>query len=219
MKKYFKFFGIALLATSLCFATASCTKDKDDDDSTEQGGGEGISGDANTITVNMQDFGSWTSAYQQFNYLGTSQDGHTVAYGGAFQQQNAWPAAILMVAVENGAQSYGMSTFNCNYVDDGEHTLTGSDGSEVKVGSYTYYKDACGDINVSSANANLSTMKATFKAVIPLVNTQAYFVENPQTIIKHMTVTYNNVSMSAFPSSKAATVANVASDVVWKLKK
>lgn len=224
MKKYFRFFGIAMMATALCVGMASCGDKDENDDSTEQNNNNGNNnqggGSQGTINVNMQDVASWASSYQQFNYLGTTQDGYTFVYAGVFQQQNAWPAAIIRIVAENGAQSYGFSDLNCNYVEDGQVTLTGSDGSEVQVGSYTYFKTECGDINVSNVNANTSTLKATFTAVMPLLNTMAYFTgdETSQVIIKNMTVTYNNVSMTA-PSAKSGVVADAASDVVWKVKK
>lgn len=93
MKKYFRFFGIALLATALCVGFASCG-DKNDDDSTEQGGGSGEQGGGGqqggngSVTVNLNGVANYTSPQDSL----IAFYGETIAVL-ASQRSGRWTAA------------------------------------------------------------------------------------------------------------------------------
>ena len=69
MKKYFRFFGIAMMATALCVGMASCG-DKDEDDDTSSQGGSGST--SMNITFDGDTWSPEASGYNYAYYLENS---------------------------------------------------------------------------------------------------------------------------------------------------
>ena len=216
MKKYFKFFGIALLATSLCFATASCTKDKDDDDDlTEQ---DGISAPQGGMATSF-DGETWSpeaSGYN-WNYYVDGENPYVVLR--AFQKIEGTSASLPIVMVrifaENGEQKYKLNQFFCNYAPSVggaiyQDYLTDNEGNKYTVYSYTYDPSVAGTLIVSGFKYDASTMKVSFTADIDMIDPKAYYGDNDEdgnadgTIVqKHCKVVVNDMQFQAPPQSKA----------------
>ena len=215
MKKYFKFFGIAILATSLSIATSSCTKDSDDDDSTEQDGSSAPQGGIAT-TFDGQTWSPEASGYN-WNYYVDGENPYVVLR--AFQKIEGTSASLPIVMVQiyakNGEQKYRVNQFYCNYAPAiggaiYQDYLTDDEGNIYTVYSYTYAPSVTGTLIVSGFRYDASTMKTSFTADIDMIDPKAYYGDNDEdgnpdgTIVqKHCKVVVNDMQFTAPPQSKA----------------
>ena len=215
MKKYFKFFGIAILATSLCIATSSCTKDSDDDDSTEQGGSSAPQGGIAT-TFDGQTWSPEASGYN-WNYSVDGENPYVILRAVQKIEGTSAHLPIVMVQIfaENGEQKYRLNQFYCNYAPAiggaiYQDYLTDDEGNRYTVYSYTYAPSVTGTLIVSGFRYDASTMKTSFTADIDMIDPKAYYGDNDEdgnpdgTIVqKHCKVVVNDMQFQAPPQSKA----------------
>ena len=235
MKKYFRFFGIALLATSLCFATASCTKDNGDD-STEQGGGQGQGQGGNapqgglTTTFDGQSWSPEASGYN-WNYYVDGENPYVLLR--AFQKiegtSGSFPAVMVRIFAEDGEQQYNLNQFYCNYATNPgniyEDYLQDNNGNKYTVYNYTYAPSVSGTLIVSGFRYDASTMKVSFTADIDMIDPKAYYGDNDEdgnadgTIVqKHCKVVVNNMQFQAPPQSKAVAEKIAANNNITVVK-
>lgn len=231
MKKYFKFFGIALLATSLCIATASCTKDKEDDSTQQSTDDQGSgSGEALTVTFNGETWSPEASGYN-WNYYVAGENPYVLirAFKKIEGTSGTFPAVMVRIFAQDGEQQYRLNQFFCNYATNPgniyEDFLEDNEGNKYTVYNYTYAPSVTGTLIVSGFSYDASTMKTSFTADIDMIDPKAYYGDNDEdgnadNVIdqKHCKVVVNGMQLQAPPQSKAVAEMTPATDNITMVK-
>ena len=235
MKKYFKLLGVALLATSLCFAMTSCNKDTEDDETEQGGGGNPGGGGSTSMTVNF-DGQSWSPESSGYNYAYyVENNGNPYIVFRVFSKiegtSGTFPALQMRFWAQNadGEQNNGIGQFFNNYATNPGHIrenyLQSTDGSQqFTVYDYTFAPSVQGSLVITNFNYNASTMKVGFSANIGMIEPSKYWGDNDgdgnaDNVIdaKNCSVTVSNMQLTNPPSSKAMIDnAFATSDVVAK---
>lgn len=219
MKKYFRFFGIAFLATALCVGFASCGDENNDDNGS--GTGEGGNGGSTSMTVNF-DGQSWSPESSGYNYAYyVENNGEPFIVFRVFQKiegtSGSFPALQMRFWAENseGESNNGIGQFFNNYATNPGHIrenyLQSADGSQqFTVYDYTFAPSVQGTLTVTNFNYNASTMKVGFAANVGMIEPEKYWGDNdedgnPDNVIdaKNCSVTVSNMQLATPPASKA----------------
>lgn len=214
MKKYFRFFGIAMMATALCVGMASCG-DKDEDDDTSSQGGSGST--SMNITFDGDTWSPEASGYNYAYYLENSGNPFLIfrVFKKIEGETGSFPALQLRIMCKDGGTDVhkNAALFFCNYATNPGHIyedyLQGSDGSKYTVYDYTFNSQVQGDINVTGFKYDASSMKVSFTADLDMISPVKYWGDNDEdgqadNIIdaKHCHVVVNNLQL-ATPPTKA----------------
>lgn len=231
MKKYFKFLGIAFLATTLCMSMASCSdkEDSNDDNNTQQGGGTpGGQGGNNSMSISFdgQTWSPETSGYNYAYYI--ENDGNPFVLFRVFQKiegtSGSFPALQVRVWAKNadGEENNGIGQFFNNYATNPGHIRENflqnqQDGTQYTVYDYTFAPSVQGSLSVSGFNYNASSMNVSFTANINMIEPEKYWGDldqdgNPDNVIDAKTcrVVINSLKLANPPSSKAMVDNNFA---------
>ena len=231
MKKYFKFFGIALLTTSLCFATASCTKDNGDDDSTTQngnnngnnngngnGGGGQVQNGTVIVSLNGQDWTVGNGALiwnyvddQQLHNSNYDETGKRIIMRGYSQKltDSTFSYPGFQIWVSRSEHLIARPNYETNYYEANEYTLTDQNtGQQYDVGDLTYSNDTIFKlayrIEITSINASTAQISFVDSCLLFDVN-EAYNNQSLQKAL--MVINGQNVNYTGVPSKSRESFA------------
>lgn len=233
MKKYFRFLGVALFATTLCLAMASCTKDKDDDSTEQNGNGNGNdngngNGNGNggqvqngTVVVSLNE-DEWTvgNGALIWNYVDEQQlqnsnygteTGKRIIMRGYSQKltDTTFSYPGFQIWVSRSEHLIARPNFQTNYFEAHTYTLTPSGSTQqYSVGDFTYSNDTvykCGySINITGINASTAQISFVDTCILFDVD-QAFNNGTLQRVV--MVVNGQNVNYMAPPSKSAEAFA------------
>ena len=231
MKKYFKFLGIAFLATTLCMSMTSCSdkEDSNDDNNTQQGGGTpGGQGGNNSMSISF-DGQTWSPESSGYNYAYYCENNGTPfivfrVFSKIEGGSGSFPALQMRFWAQNadGEQNNGIGQFFNNYATNPGHIRENflqnqQDGTQYTVYDYTFAPSVQGALSISGFNYNASTMQVAFSANIDMIEPAKYWGDNnedgsPDNIIdaKTVRVTVNGMQLTNPPASKAMVDNNFA---------
>lgn len=178
MKKFFKFFAVALVAG--CMFTACGEKENNGENNGEgNGNGNGTAG-ANTYTIGIEGQQSWTAANTMFIDYTAEQYVTVYAFKVANSQDDVYVQGFLETV--SGDHTYESTSGDCMNYYDPTQLYTDVDGALGQGAGAQFYKwqskkDAFTE-HITSCDLNTLTMNCTWNQ--PLFNIENYVAAQGQ---------------------------------------